>query len=145
MGIDAQMFLRTKNPEHVTPEFLRAAERRLFSLFGADAFDLWDDKHGLLSTTSRYVQDGPILKPRKDEKFIVLQLSTRYYGEGYERGDFRLIHDVAEAPGGHLRGLRGLVRRRLERRLRHALRRQCPKGAARPLAPQRRRAVLPRQ
>jgi hypothetical protein len=91
MGIDAEMFVRTK--QNVTPEFLRAATHKLHSIFGSDIDTYVDD---LLEVVSKWKQDGPDIRPRKGETFVRVRLWTRYYGPGYERGNFRLIHDLAE-------------------------------------------------
>jgi hypothetical protein len=102
MGIDAEMFIRTKHP--ITPEILRRAEHMLFAIFGEDLHS-WNDR--ILEVVAEWEQDGPTLRPDEGETFVRVHLATRYYGEGYERGNFRLIHDIAEAletliPGGEV-------------------------------------------
>lgn len=91
MGIDAEMFVRTR--DNVTPSVLRAAEHALYARFGKDV-DTYADQ--LLEVVQAWEQDGPTLQPQPGETFVRVAIYTRYYGLDYERGDFRLIHDLAE-------------------------------------------------
>jgi len=92
MGIDAEMFVRVKGK--VTEAQLIAAEHTLFERIGSHALEMWTEH--LLKEVDKWEQDGPEINPRKGETFVKVNLWTRYYGPGYERGNFRLIHDVAE-------------------------------------------------
>lgn len=92
MGIDANMFVRVKGK--VTESQLIAAEHTLFERFGAEMLSTWTEH--LLEEVDEVAQDGPTVTPRKGEAFINVNLWTRYYGPGYERGNIRLIIDVAE-------------------------------------------------
>lgn len=92
MGIDAEMLVRVRG--EVTETDLRRAEHALFELFGSDLHS-YEDR--VLRLVDEYEQDGPTLRPGPGETFVRVALSSRYYGVDYERGDFRLIHDLAEA------------------------------------------------
>lgn len=106
MGIDAEMFVRTRQP--LTPEQVRILAFRLGETFGADSFyrDRENMRHHLV-VVDRYEQDGPDLLPEPGEQFLRVHLWTRYYGVGYERGDLPFIVALAawletNIPGGEV-------------------------------------------
>lgn len=111
MGIDAEMFVRTK--AKITKEQVRDLAYHLGSAFGADRFWIFKDRgEGIpprhcLEIVNKYDQDGPTIKPEKGETFIRVHPATRYYGEGYERGDLPFLIMLAEwlernIPGGEV-------------------------------------------
>ena len=95
MGIDAMMFVRTKTK--ITPDDLRRLSFRMCSALGAENFF-----HGYppnchaLEFCKIWEQDGPDINSENGETFVDVHLYTRYYGPGYERGDFPLIAATAE-------------------------------------------------
>lgn len=97
MGIDAEMFVRTK--AKVTKEEVREWAYRLGEAFGPDNFWIWKDKDRIrhcLELTGVYHQDGPEIKPEHGEVFIQVHPATRYYGRGYERGNLPFLAAIAE-------------------------------------------------
>ena len=98
MGIDAEMFVKTKKV-HSEDEVLRLAYR-ICEAFGHKRFLISKDStfgpHHALSIIDEYEQDGDTLYPENDEQFIRVHLCTRYYGIGYERGDLPLLISIAE-------------------------------------------------
>lgn len=98
MGIDAQMFVRTKN-KVTDDEILNwAVQARI--RFG-ELLWVWRDRRyynksrHCITRCDEYTQDGPSLKPRVGETFLEVHLSTRYWGPGYERGDLTGILALA--------------------------------------------------
>lgn len=108
MGVDTQMLVRTRTIH--TAEQVRRLAVDLCEAFGPDRFwigedwPLWDDEYEnqigkgrhALSIVKKYAQDGDDIVPDAGEQFIEAHLATRYYGEGYERGDLPFIIAVAE-------------------------------------------------
>lgn len=98
MGIDAEMFVRTR--ARITVDQVRDWAYRLGSTFGAESFWIFkregEPVRHCLQIVDEYTQDGPTLKPEKGETFIRVYPATRYYGEGYERGNLPLLIAVAE-------------------------------------------------
>lgn len=97
MGIDAEMFVRTK--AKVTKEDVREFAYRLGEAFGPENFWIWKDEGRIrhcLEIIKTYHQDGPDIKPARGETFIEVHIASRYYGPGYERGDLPLLVMVAE-------------------------------------------------
>lgn len=102
MGIDAQMFARTRVVR--TPVEVRKLSVDLVESFGYDSFWIFPDAKNddgtvgqhALEIISVYYQDGDDIVPEPGEQFIEVRLGTRYYGEGYERGDYPLIRAVAD-------------------------------------------------
>jgi hypothetical protein len=94
MGIDARMLVKV--PRKVGKGEILQAELHLFELFGCDKFFVYD-KRPAVRIVDEYEQDGDSIFAKEGESIVVVSLWTRYYGVGYERGDFRLIHDLAEA------------------------------------------------
>jgi len=99
MGIDAEMFVKTKIK--FTGKELKRLAYELASSYGAGNFFIdrekrWEGKH-CLNFIDKYEQDSPItIYPKENEYFIRINLWTRYYGIRYERGDLPLILSVAE-------------------------------------------------
>ena len=85
MGIDAQMFIKVREKSY-----------RLASLLGYDKFFIRKEvgRH-CLSLITEYTQDGPSIFPKKGETFIEVHMWSRYWGEGYARGDLPFIMSVA--------------------------------------------------
>lgn len=100
MGIDAEMFVRTK--EAVTDEQVLQWAIDLHEAFGEFVFVIHrdapyafgGDRH-CLEIVDAYYQDGPQEDPADGETFIRAHLYTRYYGKNYERGDLPRIIAVA--------------------------------------------------
>ena len=103
MGIDAEMFVRTRTV--LTPREIRNLSVDLVAAFGAEMFLLLPDEtfggeweknewwevgdppgRHALRRIRWWVQDGDDIKPKRGEYFIEVSLFSRYYGEGYERG-----------------------------------------------------------
>jgi len=99
MGIDAEMFVRTREP--ITDEQIKQWNYQLGLIFGHDKFWIWSavDTIGDRRAVQRvdiYEQDGPDIIPEDGETFLQLSPATRYYGEGYERGDLAFLITLAE-------------------------------------------------
>lgn len=105
MGIDAEMLVRVKG--HPSQEQIKIWAWKLAKTIGPNNFFLdKEEGHGALYLAPSYdsidedgklwEQDGPTLHAEKDETFLRVNLWTRYYGIGYERGDILLICNIAE-------------------------------------------------
>ena len=98
MGIDAQMFIKTR--EKVTEKQVRQKAYLLAGAFGKQCFYIgvnWcGERRAALEIIETYQQDGPPVAPEDGETLIECHLRTRYYGEGYARGDYNFIKGVAE-------------------------------------------------
>lgn len=95
MGVNAQMLVKTKQP--MTPETVRKLSGDLVEAFFKDAFSIWEaDNRHALEIVNEFLQDGDDITPVPGEQLIEVYLSSRYYGEGYERGNFPIIKAVAE-------------------------------------------------
>lgn len=98
MGIDAEMYVSTS--KKYSEEELKELRWKLGQTFQPNNFSIYLDyqneiwSHSLVSVNEIH-QDGPEIYPNENEHFIQVNLSTRYYGRGYERGDFVLIYSVA--------------------------------------------------
>lgn len=101
MGVDAQMFVR--HPGRLSPAQVRKLSSDLSAAFWREPFMIWrpgeyefakKGRHAL-QIIEEFTQDAPSIKPEKGEQFIEVHLSGRYYGEGYERGDWPTIYAVA--------------------------------------------------
>ena len=101
MGIDAQMFVKIRN-QRLTQDEVKRLAWELGEAFGPQRFWIikpteWrSDFRGALTIIEEYSQDGDTIYPAVGEQFIECHLGTRYYGEGYERGDLPLIISVAQ-------------------------------------------------
>ena len=102
MGIDAEMFVR--HTGLMTEQEVRRLAREMCARFDAERFMIrkedcsYDKAHHALSilVPTVWEQDGPDIVGEPGEQFIRVHLYTRYYGIGYERGDWILIRSVAE-------------------------------------------------
>lgn len=99
MGIDAEMFSRTK--AMLSEMDVRMLAGDLCASFGKEFFLLEKvGRHGpprhALSIVPTWEQDGPDITPDAGELFIRCHLMTRYYGLGYERGNWPLIRAIGE-------------------------------------------------
>lgn len=103
MGVDAQMFLKVK--EAVSEDEVRQKSYALCCVIGKSKFflmkpweELWQgEKHRhALEIVTEYNQDGETIYPEKDETFIEVHLTGRYYGKGYERGPILQFIEIAE-------------------------------------------------
>jgi ribosomal protein S27E len=104
MGVDAEMFARTMTP--ITEDQLKELRWRIGDTFDC-AFWIFDDPRNIypgdtkpyyrhsLELVNMISQDGPDILPKEGETFLKVNLQTRYYGPGYERGNFMLIYSVA--------------------------------------------------
>lgn len=100
MGVDAEMFVRTRSG--YIPEQVREMAHDLAEAFGYSHFVIarpgkhsWlpQGRHAL-ELVDVYEQDGPPIYPCVGEQFIQVHLFTRYYGKGYERGNWPFIDGV---------------------------------------------------
>ena len=112
MGIDAEMFVRLRRRPEVTSEEVREASYWLASTLGHDHFFISEEHHVLelikpQSAEDRWRdstydgkicwhQDGLTLVAEEGEQFVRVHLWSRYYGEGYERGNWMLLRTVVE-------------------------------------------------
>ncbi len=110
MGIDAEMFVRTKRA--VSDRDVERWAYRLGEAFGHERFFLmerdWEGQpRHAINRCAVYEQDGPDIVPEEGETFLTLSLYGRYYGEGYERGDLPFLIMLSEwlernIPGGEV-------------------------------------------
>lgn len=92
MGVDAEILIKITKPESwLTEEQIRRASSRLTSVLGATKFFLRpeEDRHALYLYEKRYRDDSIVMQP--NEQFIGVNLWSRYYGEGYARGDWKTL------------------------------------------------------
>lgn len=97
MGVDAEMFVRTRQP--LMPEQVKLLAWEMGEAFGADRFWIFkefDPPCRALAIVDIYEQDGDDIVPEDGEQFIRVYPSTRYYGKGYERGDLPFLIMLAE-------------------------------------------------
>ena len=97
MGIDAQMFVRIQRD--VTDAEVKRLAWEAGSAFGPDRFWIFknpDYQRPAMHKIAVYEQDGPDIVPGPGETFVKVQPATRYYGEGYERGDLPFLIMLAE-------------------------------------------------
>jgi hypothetical protein len=101
MGIDACMFVK-HHGDRLTTDDVRALSGDLVAALGTSR--LWvmrpaetphcpEGRHAL-ELVDVYHQDGPTLTPEQGEQFIEVHLWGRYYGPGYERGDWPTIDAI---------------------------------------------------
>lgn len=108
MGVDAEMFVRV--PRVLTDVDVRAASVKMCIALGAHRFWVWppdehypQGKHALqicprakdLPKEDRYEARSSLRTRKKEETLIECNLSGRYYGPDYERGDLVSIAAVA--------------------------------------------------
>lgn len=141
MGIDAEMFVRTKEP--ITKETVLDLAWQLGSSFYC--YNFWIEKdgdhiHHILEIVDFYDQDGPDIHPEPGETFIKVYLTGRYYGEGYERGNLPLYIAIAEwlehkIPGGEVwygGDSSGVIARPFDKKYRESLFRHFIENGHRP-------------
>lgn len=108
MGIDACMFSRYRGGKP-SPEQLKLWSWDLCRAIGAQHFLIQPEKgRAALSLTRRYTDDGvvddgktytqngPDIVAEPGEWLVEVSLWTRYYGVGYERGNWQVIVHTAE-------------------------------------------------
>lgn len=110
MGIDAQILVRGVSNDTVTDDWLREMSWQLGRSIGAEKFFLSadDGRMAIEKTNSRYAEteeppgsvyyedaDEPI-RANRGECLLEVNLWTRYYGIGYERGDLLTLCAIAE-------------------------------------------------
>lgn len=95
MGIDAEMFVKLQGRQ-VTDDEILAVSRALTECLGFDRFWCFGATDHAMHRVDKIDQDGPTIKPKPGETFARIRPATRYYGEGYERGDFALIATIRE-------------------------------------------------
>ncbi len=111
MGIDAEMFVRTRAT--ISDEEVRRLSWEVAEAFGADRFWIWN--HDSCSGARRAIErvevfdahDAELITPELGETFLVVNPCTRFYGEGYERGDLPFLIALAQwleirVPGGEV-------------------------------------------
>lgn len=98
MGVDAEMLVKTRTK--FTKSEVRNLAVDICEAFGHSKFwifkgkDYSHEQHAL-ELVDAYYQDGDDILPEPGEYFIRANICSRYYGEGYERGDWPLIYSVA--------------------------------------------------
>lgn len=97
MGVDAEMFARTK--KKITKGKALSLAYELGSAFGHQRFWIFKDRESprhCLKIVNEFDQDGDTIYPEKGETFIRVYPATRFYGRGYERGDLPFLIMLAE-------------------------------------------------
>lgn len=110
MGIDAEMFVRVRRA--VPDAEVKRLRYRMAEAFGASRFWIFNeagkaapverdedasfDNRHCMERVKVYTQDGPDILPEPGETFLRVYPATRYYGDGYERGDLPLLISLAE-------------------------------------------------
>ena len=85
MGIDAEMFVRTRSK--ITEDDVRTLSYRMCDALGAEHFMIWQgdededpqEQHAL-SIVCEWDQDGPTILPEEGETFIKVHFLGRYTG-----------------------------------------------------------------
>lgn len=102
MGIDAQMFVKTKHHysewevRRLSVDLCEAFWREPFFLFEPGEYDDMPNGRHALEIITKYEQDGDDIIPKRGEQFIEVHLADRYYGKGYERGPIATHIAIAE-------------------------------------------------
>ncbi len=96
MGVDAQMFVRTMEP-------ISDDEIRRFAYVLAAVFPGSIAENGL-NRIEEISQPSEDILPMDGETFIQVNLTSRYYGPGYRRGDISGIIAIAEWLGRYIPG-----------------------------------------
>lgn len=120
MGVDARMFVRISGRDRwldadavkklayslaVTvgrEHFHIAVAHRALEIVGPYRDESNEEPHLLGKTV--WEQDGPPIIAEPDEQFIAVNLRTRFYEDGYPRGDWQAIRTVAEWLERHIPG-----------------------------------------
>src|ERR1700679_1890441 len=109
MGIDAEMFVRQRG-QALTQEEALEASYWMCAALGTNNFFVEDKGHHALSIVTAWdedyyeelkgkvvwTQDGLHIEAEPGEQFIRVHLLTRYYGPGYERGNWMLLRTTIE-------------------------------------------------
>jgi hypothetical protein len=96
MGVDAMMYVELK--EGMDKLAVRRAAAELSEAFGESRFFIQRDnsRHALNDIAdSEYPEDAECFNRPGVAQWLRVSLWTRYYGEGYERGDFGLLYMIA--------------------------------------------------
>lgn len=115
MGVDAEMFVRLRGINRLTQEQVNRLSYEIGTAFSDDFFLTMNPQQGVFKETRRaleimkpvaaeelddrglspefankvvWTQDGDEIVAADDEQFIKVNLYGRFYGKGYERGDW---------------------------------------------------------
>lgn len=110
MGVDARMFVRLHAEACLSEAQINKLAAKMCATFGVKHFSInkeersWFPVRHALSIVPNGVweQDGPDIVASPGEQFIQVHFWTRYYGDGYERGNWLLIKAVAEFLESHI-------------------------------------------
>lgn len=90
MGIDAEMYIITS--KKLTDDQIRSLSFRAGETFGAGKFYRPKGEHNISRVKGDVIeQDGPDLPIPPGSHALRVNLCTRYYGVGYERGDLPFL------------------------------------------------------
>ena len=100
MGVDAKMLVRHKGK--LTDDEVRLLAADLSAAFWREPFMIArpgdkytpEGRHAL-EITERYEQDGPDIEREEGDQFIRVNLFGRFYGKGYERGNWPQLYAIA--------------------------------------------------
>lgn len=98
MGIDAKMFVKIRDRQ-LTDQDIQGWLPRLCGAFGTDSFWIDPNRRHALQLVDQVGQDSneePEILPRPNEQFVQVSLMGRYYGVGYERGDYPFYRNLGE-------------------------------------------------
>lgn len=112
MGIDARMLVIVTGPSPSAQQiklwsanlcvalgaehFFQNREKGEQALALSKGYDYSSGEENPAKLGKMYNQDGPDLIAEENETFLEVSLWSRYYGPGYERGNWQLICSVAE-------------------------------------------------
>lgn len=99
MGIDAEMFVKVKGRDNfLRGRLLNTRCNQLINFIGKEPFmaqfAALKAQYPVMKVIDAYHQDGPTLECPNDEQWIRVYLMGRYYGEGYERGDWSKLGQI---------------------------------------------------
>ena len=112
MGVDARIIVKVK-PPHLTPKEVSMLSYECAQAFGFEQFRIYPDMRPveeLPAVTAdhqdaeyyphtvghvTYFQDGDPIVAEDDEQFLQVNVYTRYFAPGYERGDALLLFNLA--------------------------------------------------
>lgn len=95
MGVDAMMMVKLYRPLSAVQVRQLSYEACASFMSGGFLIDKETDRHAMAIVNELDWGDEPTL-PVDGEQFIELSLSGRFYGVGYERGDFSFYKSLAE-------------------------------------------------
>lgn len=104
MGIDARILIRRVPHATVTEDWLTETSWALCASIGADKFFTSDGteshdrerRRAIERTGHEYHQDGDSICAAPGECLLEVNVWSRYYGPGYERGDLLTLCGIAE-------------------------------------------------